>query len=113
MTVVHHRDAVGHRYGLFLVVRHVYERDADLGLDAFELELHLLAQLQVQSPQGLVQEQDLRTVHEGAGQGHALLLPSRELGLPPLTEALEVHQPKHILDTAMDLVLGDLLRFSP
>ena len=32
-ALVHHRDPVGHRQRLLLVVRHVEERDADLALD--------------------------------------------------------------------------------
>ena len=49
---VHHRDAVAHRQRLLLVVGHVDERDADLALDALELELHDLAQLEVEAPSG-------------------------------------------------------------
>ena len=45
---VHDRDRVGHRHGLLLVVRDVHERDAHLGLDALELDLHLAAQLEVE-----------------------------------------------------------------
>ena len=33
-AAVHHRDAVGHRERLLLVVGHVDERDPDLALDA-------------------------------------------------------------------------------
>ena len=47
-ALVHHRDPVAHRERLFLVVGHEHERDADLALDALQLELHRLAQLQVE-----------------------------------------------------------------
>ena len=56
--VVHHGDAIGHRHRLLLVVGHVDERDADLALDALELDLHLLAQLEVERAERLVEEQD-------------------------------------------------------
>ena len=59
-AVVHDRDGVGHGHGLFLVVRHVDERDADLGLDALELELHLPAQLEVERAERLVEQQHAR-----------------------------------------------------
>ena len=45
---VHDRDPVAHRERLFLVVGHVHERDADLGLDALELDLELAAELEVE-----------------------------------------------------------------
>ena len=37
---VHHRDRVGHRHGLLLVVGDVDEGEPDLGLDPLELDLH-------------------------------------------------------------------------
>ena len=46
---------------------------------AAQLGLHLLAQLQVEGAQGLVEEQHAGPVHEGPGQGHALPLAAREL----------------------------------
>ena len=56
-AVVHDRDAVRHRERLLLVVRHVDERDPDLALDALELDLHLLAQLEVERAERLVEQQ--------------------------------------------------------
>ena len=70
----HHGDAVGHRHRLLLVVGHEDERDPDLALDPLELDLHLLAELQVERAERLVEEEHLRVVHEGAGQRDALLL---------------------------------------
>jgi len=52
-AVAHHRDPVGHRQRLLLVVGDVDERDADLALDPLQLDLHLLAQLQVQRAERL------------------------------------------------------------
>ena len=45
-ALAHHRDAVGHRERLFLVVGHEHEGDADVPLDALELDLHLPPQLE-------------------------------------------------------------------
>ena len=56
---VHHRDGVGHRHGLLLVVGDVDEREADLGLDPLELDLHRAAQLEVERAQRLVEQQHL------------------------------------------------------
>ena len=54
---VHDGDAVAHRERLFLVVRDEYERDAELSLEVFELDLDLLAELLIQRSQRLVQEE--------------------------------------------------------
>ena len=56
---VEHRDPVGHRQRFALVVRHVYEGDAEPALQALELDLHFLAQLQIERAQRLVEQQHL------------------------------------------------------
>ena len=73
-------------------MRDVHERDADLVLDPLELELHLLAELEVERAERLVEEQHARPVDERARQGDALLLAARELArLAPL-EARQVDE---------------------
>ena len=49
--------AVAHRERFLLVVGHVDEGDADLALERLELELHLLAELEVERAQRLVEEE--------------------------------------------------------
>jgi hypothetical protein len=41
VPVVHDRDAIGHAHGLVLVVRHENGRQAELTLQALELDLHV------------------------------------------------------------------------
>ena len=62
----------------------VDERDADLALDAHQLELHLLAQLEVERAERLVEQQHRGFVDERPGQRDALLLAARELAGPAL-----------------------------
>ena len=76
---VHDRDAVTHRQRFLLVVGHVDERDPDLALDALELELHDLPQLEVQRAERFVEQQRAGVVHQRAGQRDALLLAAGEL----------------------------------
>ena len=71
---VEHRDPVGHRQRFLLVVRHVHERDADLALDRLRLDLHLLAQLEVERAERLVEEEDAGAVDDGAGEADPLAL---------------------------------------
>ena len=97
-AAVHHRDRVGHRHGLLLVVGDVHEGDADLGLDALELQLHLAAQLEVEGAERLVEEQHLGVVDQRAGDGDALLLAAGELVRLALGEVAELHELQHVVD---------------
>ena len=78
-ALVEHGQAVAHGQRLLLVVGDVDEGDADLALDPLELQLHLLAQLQVQGAERLVQQQHLRLVHDRAGQRDPLPLAAGQL----------------------------------
>ena len=55
-------------------MRDVDEGDRDVVLDQLQLELHLLAQLEIERAERLVEEQNARAVDERAGQGDTLLL---------------------------------------
>ena len=79
-ALVEDRQAVAHRQRLLLVVGDVDERDADLALDALELDLHLLAQLEVQRAERLVEQQHARAVDDRAGQRDALALAAARAG---------------------------------
>ncbi len=78
-AVVHDRDPVAHRECLFLVVGHVDERRPELVLNSLQLELELLAQLDVEGTERLVEEEGGGTIDERARQGYTLLLSTREL----------------------------------
>jgi len=95
-SMVHDRHPVRHREGLFLVVSHVDERDPDTALDVLELTLELLAELEVQGAEGLVQEQHLRVLDQRPGKGYPLLLSSRELPGTTALAADQLHQPQHL-----------------
>ena len=77
---VEDRQAIAHGERLLLVVRDVDERDPDLLLDRLELDLHLLAELEVQGSERLVEEQHAGPVDERARERDALALAARELG---------------------------------
>ena len=59
-TVAHHRDPVGHGQRFFLVVRHVQERRAGGAMDFLQLGLHLLAQLEIERAERLVEQERMR-----------------------------------------------------
>ena len=55
------------------------EGDAELLLQRFQLLLHLLAQLEVERAERLVEQQHLGLVDQRAGERHALPLAARKL----------------------------------
>jgi hypothetical protein len=103
-TVRHHGDPIRHRQGLFLIVRHVDERDADLLLDRLQLDLEGLAELRVEGAERLVEQQDRRVQDQGASEGDPLLLTAGELVRTPLLEAGQAHQLEGVTH-ALDLIL--------
>ena len=78
-AVVEDGDAVGHRQRLALVVGDEDEGDAERFLQGLQLLLHVLAQLQVERAERLVEQQHLRPVDQGAGERHALALAAGKL----------------------------------
>ena len=84
------------------------EGDAELLLKALELDLHLLAQLEIQSAERLVQQQYAGIVDQRACNGHALFLTAgKRFGLA-LFVAVHLHQMKHLRYTLPNLRLRNL-----
>ena len=106
-ALVEHADAVAHRQRLVLVVRDEQERDAQTPLQRLQLALHLLAQLQVQRAQRLVEQQHLRLADQRARQRHPLALATRELRRPPVADAGQFHQRQQLVGAAVALGLAD------
>ena len=79
----HDGDPGRHRERLLLVVGHEHERRADLAMDPRQLGLHLLAELEVEGAERLVEQQHGRPLGQGPGQRDPLLLPAGHLGRQP------------------------------
>ncbi len=92
---------------------HVDERDADLLLDRLELDLHLLAELEVERAERLVEEQHAWPVDERAGESDALALAARELARLALLVALQADHPERLGDPDGPLRLRDLADHQP
>ena len=56
------------------------ERRPDLAVDPRQLGLHVLAELEVERAERLVEQEHRRSLGEGAGEGHPLLLAAGHLG---------------------------------
>ena len=88
---------------------HVDECDPDLLLDRLQFDLHLLAELEIERAERLVEEEHARPIDEGAGKRDALPLAARQLaGLPPLIAGQADHV-ERLADPARPL----LLRYVP
>src|SRR3546814_2512168 len=81
-----------HRERFFLVVGHKDEGDAGLRLQALQLDLHFLAQLEVERRERLVEQQHPGLARQRAGERPALLLAAGELSRPAVGVAGELHQ---------------------
>ena len=82
--------------------------DAQLLLKALKLDLHLLAQLQVQCPQRFVQQQDPGIVDKRPGNGDALLLAAGQGLRLALFVVGHLHELQHLGHPAADFILGHL-----
>ena len=99
---VHDRDALGHGHGLFLIVGHHDAGHADALDDFHQFELHLRAQFFIQRPHRLIEQQQLWTLGQRAGQGHTLTLAAGQLMRPALGVLGHVHQLEHLFNAGVD-----------
>src|SRR5262249_42035922 len=112
-TLAHHGHAVRHTERFVLIMRDVEKRHPDLTLNTPKLRLHSLAQLPIQSPQGLVQQEHMGLQHQCTRQGHALLLPAAELVGTACLQTGQLHQVEHGLDTSRDFRLRQASALHP
>jgi hypothetical protein len=78
-------------------VGHEHEGDADVALQLLQLDLHLLAQLEVERAERLVQQQHLGPDHERAGQRDPLPLAAGELAGLAVAVAGHLHAGQRLL----------------
>lgn len=95
-AAVEDRNPVGQLHGLGLIVRHIDRRDAELALKLPQLELHRLAQLQVQGAERFIHQQDLRRVGDGPRERHPLLLTAADLGRQAVADLRQLDQVEQI-----------------
>jgi hypothetical protein len=107
-AAMHHRDLVGQRQRLGLIMRHIDEGDAGATLKLLQLAAHLLAQLGVEIGERLVKQQDVRLDHQRARKRDPLLLAARELVGEAAFEPLQVDQDERLLDLVADLCRREL-----
>ncbi|MNF70462.1 hypothetical protein D3C84_523730 [compost metagenome] len=90
---------------------HHHAGHADPLDDLHQLQLHLRTQFLVQRAHRLVEQQQLRALGQGAGQGHALALAAGQLVRLALGVLAHLHQLEHLGDPRVDLLPGHLVLF--
>ncbi|MCY1355165.1 hypothetical protein D9M69_415760 [compost metagenome] len=99
-------DTVRHGQCFGLVMGDVHHRDAQPLVQAFDLVLHLLAQILVERPQGLVHQHQLGLENQRASKGNSLLLPTGELTWCPIALVLHFHHRQRRIDPLFNFRLG-------
>src|SRR5262249_3123678 len=103
-ALAHDRDAVREDERLLLVVRHGDGGWAVPLVQAAQPDLHRLAELAVERAERLVHEEKVGLDHQGARQGDALLLSTRELMNGTAAKLRELHQGERARDPPRDLL---------
>ena len=86
-------------------MRDVDERDPDVVLDPLQLHLHVLAELEIERTEGLVEQQHAWVIHEGAPERDSLLLTAGELLRLALGESGQTDELEHLGHAALQLIL--------
>ena len=84
-------------------MRDVDEGRAEVRLQLLQLDLHVLAQLEIEGAERLIEQEQRRLEHETAGDRDALPLPARELVDAFVLRARETDALQHRVDAARDL----------
>ncbi len=94
-------------------MRDVDERDPDLVLDSLQLELHVLAELQIERAERLVEQEHAWVIHECPRERDPLLLTPRELLRPPRCKSREPDELEDLAHPAGALALCNALALEP
>ena len=86
-AVLHHRDAVGHRRRLLLIVGDVESGGVETLVQASHLGPELHPEISLEMAERLVHEKHLRRAHDGAAERHPLALAAGE-PVRPLAQML-------------------------
>ena len=96
-ALAHEDNLVGDAHGLLLIVGDENRGDLGLLLNPPDLRAHFHAQAGVQIAQRLVQQQYIRLLDQGPGDGYTLLLAAGELSGLALEKVLDLYQPGDFL----------------
>src|SRR5439155_22357396 len=105
--LIHDRDAVRHRQRFALIMGDVNEGDADTLLDGAQFVAHMLAKLEIERRQGLIEKQHLRLDGKCARNGNALFLATGEFAHQLVALARQGDEIQEIFGAAAAIGLVD------
>ena len=108
-----HNDAVGQGHGLHLVVRDVDHGGLQLLVQLGEFIAHLHAQRRVQVGKRLIEQEHRGLAHDGAADGHALALATREIFRLAVQQVFDVQDARGVAHRRLDFGLGHLGQLQP
>ena len=92
---------------------HEQEGVLEPALQAQQLDLHLLAELEIERRERLVEQQDLGAVDQRARERDALLLAARERVDPARAEALHLDERQGLVHAGLELGSGTFFMRRP
>jgi hypothetical protein len=111
LAVAHDPDAIGEHQCLRLVVGDIDGCDPKRLVELLQFRSRLLAQLEIEIRKWLVHEEDVRSPDDGAAEGDALALTSRELTRFAVEQHLELEHAGDRVDALDDLPLRHFAHF--
>jgi hypothetical protein len=103
-AVIEDRHPVGEEQRFIQVVCDEHDRDGELAAQLGELGVETLARGAIDRRERLVEQEHVGLAREGAGDGDALLLPTREVRGQPVLESVEMHAREQIERPALACV---------
>ena len=112
-AMIHDRHPIRHRECFALVVGDVDEGNAGDALNVPELGAHVLAELEVESGQGLIEQKHRRFYRQGTGYRNALTLTAGQLSRFLHLLAIQRNEINKLQGTLASLGLAHAPRFEP
>ena len=78
LSFAHDHNGIAQRQSLLLIVRNINKGDAQTAVHFLQFHLHILTHFQIECCQRFVEQQHFRLVYNGTGDGHTLLLSTRQ-----------------------------------
>ena len=91
LAVIHNENPVAHSQGFLLVVRDKDKGNAETLLQFPQLILHICTQLQIQSRQGLIQQDNPRLINDCPRNGYTLSLTARQFANRTALKAFQLN----------------------
>ncbi len=88
------------------IVRGDHRRHAFLVHELHKLVENAIGGVGIEIAGGLVRQQDLRLIGDGAGNGHALLLTAGKFRRPMVPALRETKRPQEVLGAGLRVILG-------